>query len=300
MLRILQWRHYGRDGVTNYQHHDCLFNRLFKRRSNKTPKLHVTGLCAGNSPVTGEFPAQRASKAENISIWWRHHDTTKFHYYFSRAYALEAIEVNHLTRCDLDHGSWHMFIKVLVCCLAWRHQAITCINDDISSIRPWGTYFNETLIQNQTRKFFWICRPQNGTHHSQTAINSLFLYHIPYDLDALFHDDVIKWKHFPRYWPFVRGIPRSPVNSPHKGQWRGALMFSLSSAWIIGWVNNREAGDLRRHRAHYDVIVMSRSHVFVCDLVIVGFTHSLHSYVLGTAAIIRLPQCRWSNPRNMG
>ena len=58
------------------------------------------------------------------------------------------------------------------------------------------------------------------------------------------HDDVIKWKHFPRYWP-VRGIHRSPVNSPHKGQWRGALMFSLICAWINGWVNNREAGDLR-------------------------------------------------------
>ena len=60
------------------------------------------------------------------------------------------------------------------------------------------------------------------------------------------HDDVIKWKHFPRYWPFVRGIHRSPVNSPHKGQWRGALMFSLICLWINGWVNNREAGDLRR------------------------------------------------------
>ena len=71
------------------------------------------------------------------------------------------------------------------------------------------------------------------------------------------HDDVIKWKHFPRYWPFVRGIHRSPVNSPHKGQWRGALMFSLICAWINGWVNNREAGDLRRHRAHYDVTVMN-------------------------------------------
>ena len=70
------------------------------------------------------------------------------------------------------------------------------------------------------------------------------------------HDDVIKWKHFPRYWPFVRGIHRSPVNSPHKGQWRGALMFSLICAQINGWVNTRGAGDLRRHRAHYDVIVM--------------------------------------------
>ena len=70
------------------------------------------------------------------------------------------------------------------------------------------------------------------------------------------HDDVIKWKHFPRHWPFVRGIHRSPVNSPHKGQWRGALMFSLICAWINSWVNNREAGDLRRYRAHYDVTVM--------------------------------------------
>ena len=70
------------------------------------------------------------------------------------------------------------------------------------------------------------------------------------------HDDVIKWRHFPRYWSFVRGIHLSPVNSPHKGQRRGALMFSLICVWINGWVNNREAGDLRRHRAYYDVIVM--------------------------------------------
>ena len=70
------------------------------------------------------------------------------------------------------------------------------------------------------------------------------------------HDDVIKWKHFPRYRPFVRGIHRSPVNSPHKGQWRGALMFSLICVWINGWVNDGEAGDLRRYCAHYDVIVM--------------------------------------------
>ena len=69
-------------------------------------------------------------------------------------------------------------------------------------------------------------------------------------------DDVIKWEHFLRYWPFVLRIHRSPVNSPHRGQWRGALMFSLICARINGWVNDGEAGDLRRHRAHYDVIVM--------------------------------------------
>ena len=73
---------------------------------------------------------------------------------------------------------------------------------------------------------------------------------------TLLHNDVIKWKHFLRNWPFVRGIHRSPVNSPHKGQWRGTLMFSLICVWINDWVNTREAGDLRRYRPHYDVIVM--------------------------------------------
>ena len=73
------------------------------------------------------------------------------------------------------------------------------------------------------------------------------------------HDDVIKWKHFPCYWPFARGIHRSPVNSSHKVQWRGALMFSLICVWINGWVNNREAGDLRRHHGDYDVTVMALS-----------------------------------------
>ena len=70
------------------------------------------------------------------------------------------------------------------------------------------------------------------------------------------HDDVIKWKHFPRYWPFVRGIHRSPVNSHTKASDAELRSFLWSVLWIIGWVNNHEAGDLRRHRALYDVIVM--------------------------------------------
>ena len=77
------------------------------------------------------------------------------------------------------------------------------------------------------------------------------LYHHASSLSIL-HDDVIKWKHFPCYCPFVRGIHRSPVNF----QCRRALVFSLIFAWINGWINNREAGYFRRHRAHYDVIVM--------------------------------------------
>ena len=72
-FKALQWRHNGRDNVSNNQPRECLLSRLIWRRSKKTSKLRVTCLFAGNSPETGEFPAQRASDADNVSIWWRHH-----------------------------------------------------------------------------------------------------------------------------------------------------------------------------------------------------------------------------------
>ena len=97
------------------------------------------------------------------------------------------------------------------------------------------------LVNNLPLKLVWVISVWISAEKSQASQN---------------HDDVIKWKHFPRYWPFVWGIHWSPVNSPHKGQWRGVLMFTLICARINGWVNNREAGDLRRHGAHYDIIIM--------------------------------------------
>ena len=93
----------------------------------------------------------------------------------------------------------------------------------------------------------WWYNHTDATHKIQCAC---------FMRNAVYHDDVIKWKHFPRYWPFVRGIHRSPVNSPHKGQWHGTLMFSLICTWMNGSVNNREVGDLRRHLAHFDVTLM--------------------------------------------
>ena len=90
---------------------------------------------------------------------------------------------------------------------------------------------------------------RNKTKHNKTV--------------SIFHDDVIKWKHFPCYWAFVRGIHRLPVNSLHKGQWRGALMLSFVCTLINGWVNNREAGDLTCYLAHYDVTVMSWDVLYV-------------------------------------
>ena len=69
----LRWRHNGHESVSNHQPYHCLLNLLFGCTSKKTWKLRVTGLCVGNSPGTGEFAAQMASNAENVSIWWRHH-----------------------------------------------------------------------------------------------------------------------------------------------------------------------------------------------------------------------------------
>ena len=117
-------------------------------------------------------------------------------------------------------------------------------------------------ISSKTRQWYNGCKNSGVVYFCRPEILQSYQYLImvswhgnTFILVAL-HDDCIKWKHFPRYWPFVRGIHRSPVTSSHKGQWRGALMFSLICVWINGWVNNREAGDLRRYRAHYDVTLM--------------------------------------------
>ena len=73
---------------------------------------------------------------------------------------------------------------------------------------------------------------------------------------AVFYDDIIKWKHFPCCWPFVRGMHLSPANSPHKASDAEVWCSLWFAPWINGWVNTREAGGLRHHRAYYHVIVM--------------------------------------------
>ena len=111
----------------------------------------------------------------------------------------------------------------------------------------------------------------------------------------VFHDDVIKWKHFSHYWPFERGIPRSPLNSPHKGQWRGALTFSLICVWINGWVNTREAGDLRRYHVHYDVIVILLVH-FAQELTNVTATRVRTPVCVMTRSTIIPVPVKWASP----
>ena len=147
-------------------------------------------------------------------------------------------------------------------CVINMAQVLYCGKQSVTS--PWNVLCK---ILKMTKNSIMICHMyiisgNKGDHHVITMMLSLFwkgtreVVPVTATLSFHCHDDVIKWKPFLRYWPFVRGIHRSPVNSPHKGQWRRALMFSLICVWITGWVNNREAGDLRRYSAHYDVIVM--------------------------------------------
>ena len=121
----LQWRHNERNGFSNHQPHNCLINRLFRHRSKKTSKLRVTGLCAGNSPVTGEFPAQMASNVENVSIWWRHHATVEPYTYMSR---------------------WSNFKKLSLQLACSHMRSIACMWFSCISEHRWGGVFSASLI----------------------------------------------------------------------------------------------------------------------------------------------------------
>ena len=131
----LQWRHNGHDGISNHQPHDCLPNRLFRHRSKKTSKLHITGLCEGNSPVTSEFPAQRASNAENVPIWWRHHDYAPLHGTFNYLHR----KSDYVLVLRREYSGRTMSISCLLClapCVT-RSSALMLsnINQSLPSIR---------------------------------------------------------------------------------------------------------------------------------------------------------------------
>ena len=158
----------------------------------------------------------------------------------------------------LSRGRWvkslHLFIKVVqyynTFYLSYCTRFFKMISLYKGGLATWSHQISHTHVGNHNKISSLIKhtphRTQKKPHPAQQV-----------DLGKKTnHDDVIKWKHFPRNWPFVREIHRSLVNFPHKGQWRGALMFSLIYAWINDWVNNHEAGDLRRQHGHYDVIVM--------------------------------------------
>ena len=129
----LRWRHNERHGVSNHQPHHCLLKRLFRRRSKETSKLRVTGLCSGNSPVTGEFPAQRASNEKNVSIWWRHHGVDMFLPEYSR-FSEEGKTLN----TDLMHfpAVWHLvrhYGDVIMGAIASQITSLTIVYSNVYS-----------------------------------------------------------------------------------------------------------------------------------------------------------------------
>ena len=157
-LCALQWCHNGHGGISNHQPHHCLLNCLLRRRSKKTSKLCGTGLCAGNSPVTGEFPTQMASNAENVSVWWRHHGM-----------------------CVVRRVTF--LIPIYNSQLQWT------ITEDIH-------HYLEKFKIFTSNRFFKNPFQQQFDHSP---------------------DDLLTSKLFSHYWPFMRGIRRSLMDSPHRG-----------------------------------------------------------------------------------
>ena len=126
-------------------------------------------------------------------------------------------------------------------CILWKDEYLWALN--FSGLLQWGIRLalcQWSMMTSSNGNIFLISLPI--LRYLADAWNYVSLLPDNLAVYITVHDDVIKWKHFPRYWPFVRGIRRSPVNSPHKGQWRGALMFSLICARINDWVIIGEAG----------------------------------------------------------
>ena len=177
-------------------------------------------------------------------------------------------------------------VSIKRCRLIWVRQ----YSYTLSSV---GLPKTTPLSRNNMNVTLYICISAKRIQPKQRII-TLKLWNPPgYWLYRYFMMTSSNWKHFSRYWPFVRGIHWSPVISPHKGQWRGALMFSLICAWINGALNNGEAGDLRRHRAHYDVTVMSEGNNYIGVAMMTPW--NVKAFHIDYWFFVRIPHKRDSN-----
>ena len=159
-----------------------------------------------------------------------------------------------------------------------------------SSSSPWISWHNKKLsymfyltiqISNISVWIYFVCI-YSMMSYSQEPIENIRQMFWREWWKVEVHDNVIKWKYVPRYWPLVRRIHRSSVKSPHRGHWRGVLMFSLIYGWINGWVKNGEAGDLRRHGDHFDVIIMKNSRLLI------NLYHIFHDFAVPNAVVFIL------------
>ena len=239
----------------------------------------LLNFCAGKSPVTGDFPAQRVDQfyiwSNSLLRWHRlfGHQSSVITFLFQSAVLFGSnamIEISFniaerrvarqqmiFSKANNNENNkvahYWLFIrrmsfsskrasKAEIVCMSWRHPDSNFLYRKHLMARESQVKRNETFNKNRS------------ISENDLQLWCLSEAYMRYRI----HDDVINWKHFPRYWPFMRGMHRSPVDSPNKGQWRGALILYLIFAWTNGWANNREPGNLRRHRAHYNVTVMLR------------------------------------------
>ena len=175
----------------------------------------------GNSPVPGEFPAQRPV-------------TRSFDVFFDLCPINDW--VNNREAGDLRRSRAHNDVTVM-------NLALLLVDSNPEAHIQWDHLTLRREGQLSNGMSHWALHKYLDSKRAHTK----WWYWHSFDFA---HDDVIKWKHFPRYWP---------VKSPHKGQWRGASMFTLICAWTNAWVNNRDDGGLRRHCAHYDDILQTTS-----------------------------------------
>ena len=197
-------------------------------------------LCAGNSPVTGEFPAKRpVTRSFDIFIDLR---LNKRRFKRCGAHVLWSLWSTH--RCFPAN-----FLEITFQAFNIRGWVVVSDGYNVS------LSVTSDMVDNGTIMF----RDDGGDYLRGNLADVIDDGTDQVSNAPPGHDDVIKWKYIPRNWPFVQGIHRSPVNSPHKGQCRRALMCSLIWAWINGRVVSREAGVWKRHRTHYDVTVMISS-----------------------------------------
>ena len=188
----LLWCHNKNNGISNHQPYDCLFIRRFRVRSKKTPTLRPTGLCAGNSPVTGEFPIQRASNAVNVSIWWRHHVENAFWQSCCCSLFNEGSWTNFVTKPSLQFNG---------CMAKLRLTSVGNRKEQLSSSHHQAWYDALTMSRGH-----WS--PKDSQYRRPRArprwwtLRSLWVFCLnSYCWSYVIHDDIIKWKHFLRYWP---------------------------------------------------------------------------------------------------
>ena len=188
----LPWRHNEHDGVSNHQPHDYLLNRLSRRRSKKTSKPRATGLCAGNSPGTGEFPAQMASNAENVSIWWRHHDLIPNH-----------IKTQQLTHCPLGDAE---IISKLYFSNSFYELISWVIHENFFRWLLWNPIDDKSILvqvmawrRQATSHYLSQCWPRSMLSYGVTRPQWVKAWDV-YITRGVYHEK--SFSHY-NYWPFV-------------------------------------------------------------------------------------------------